>query len=212
MTDTYDWLFQKRAIGSKTAPNLLVLHPLERFDGTDEGKPRESAYEWYRQLAAGKWGILFVECTTCSDNPADRGHSPDGFLMTESNLPEFQRLVREIKEISPETVLMIQRSTGHPENDMTGTKNFMELPTSENNRCLTNMIKGSIVAAEAGFDGCLRVRDQRLLLLVREHGHRGRPVCRSNEGHDLVAIVQQVRHERAVLVDKVGIDEDSGLE
>jgi len=114
MADNYDWLFQRRAIGPKTAPNLLVLHPLERSDGTAEGKPRESAYDWYRQMAAGQWGVLFVECTTCSDDPAERGHYPDGFLMTESNLPEFSRLVREIKEVSPETILMIQLSTGSP--------------------------------------------------------------------------------------------------
>ena len=106
MTDTYDWLFQERAIGSKIAPNLLVLHPLERGNGTPEGKPNEAAFEWYRQLARDHWGILFVECTTCSDDPAQRGHMPNGFLMTESNLPEFRRMVREIKEISPETVLM----------------------------------------------------------------------------------------------------------
>jgi len=153
MAENYDWLFQRRAIGCKTAPNLLVLHPLERSDGTDEGKPRESAFEWYRQLAAGQWGILFVECTTCSNDPADRGHSPYGLLMTESNLPEFKRLVREIKEVSPETVLMIQLSTGLPGNDMAGNKNFMSLSSSEISRSLTNMIKGSVVAAEAGFDG-----------------------------------------------------------
>jgi 2,4-dienoyl-CoA reductase-like NADH-dependent reductase (Old Yellow Enzyme family) len=153
MADNYDWLFQKRAIGHKIAPNLIVLHPLERSDGTAEGKPRESAFDWYRRLAEGHWGILFVECTTCSDDPAERGHSPDGFLMTESNLPEFKRLVREIKEISPETVLMIQLSTGAPGNDRVGNENFMSLPASAISRALTNMVKGSVLAAEAGFDG-----------------------------------------------------------
>ncbi len=153
MAGKYDWLFQERTIGSKTAPNLLVLHPLERSDGTAEGKPRESAFEWYRQLAAGRWGILFVECTTCSDDPDERGHSPYGFLMTESNLPEFKRMVREIKEISPETVLMIQLSTGAPGNDHVGNDNFMRLPASAIQRARDNMIKGAIVAAEAGFDG-----------------------------------------------------------
>ncbi|MEE8397609.1 MAG: hypothetical protein V3S89_01305 [Desulfobacterales bacterium] len=153
MADTYDWLFQERAIGSKTAPNLLVLHPLERSDGTPEGKPRESAFDWYRQLAEGHWGILFVECTTCSDDPAERGHSPDGFLMTESNLPEFKRMVAEIKEISPETVLMIQLSTGSPGNDHVGNDNFMRLPASVISRAQENMVTGSVLAAEAGFDG-----------------------------------------------------------
>lgn len=153
MTDSYDWLFQRRTIGTRTAPNLLVVHPLERFDGTAEGKPRESAFNWYRQLAAGHWGILFVECTTCSDNPSERGHSPDGFLMTEKNLPEFKRLVREIKEISPETILMIQLSTGSPGNDRRGNEKFMSLPSSAINRSLANMIKGGVLAAEAGFDG-----------------------------------------------------------
>jgi len=43
MADNYDWLFQRRAIGSKIAPNLLVFYPLERSDGTHEVKPRESA-------------------------------------------------------------------------------------------------------------------------------------------------------------------------
>jgi len=153
MANSYGWLFQRRAIGPKTAPNLLVLHPLERRDGTAEGKPCESAFDWYRQLAAGQWGVLFVECTTCSDDPAERGHSPDGFLMTESNLPEFKRLVREIKEVSPETVLMIQLSTGSPGNDREGNENFMSLPSSAINRSLANMIEGSVLAAEAGFDG-----------------------------------------------------------
>ena len=153
MADNYDWFFQERAIGSKTAPNLLVLHPLERSDGTAEGKPRESAFDWYRSLAEGQWGILFVECTTCSDDPAERGHSPYGFLMTESNLPEFKRLVREIKEISPETVLMIQLSTGSPGNDHVGNENFMRLPASAISRSLANMVKGGVLAAEAGFDG-----------------------------------------------------------
>ena len=153
MTDNYDWLFQERAIGSKTAPNLVVLHPLERFDGTREGKPRESAFAWYRTLAEGHWGILFVECTTCSDNPDERGHSPYGFLMTESNLPEFKRMVREIRSISPETVLMIQLSTGAPGNDHVGNENFMKLPASAIRRARDNMVRGSVVAAEAGFDG-----------------------------------------------------------
>ena len=153
MADNYDWLFQERAIGQKTAPNLLVLHPLERSDGTPEGKPRESAFDWYRSLAEGQWGILFVECTTCSDDPADRGHSPHGFLMTEKNLPEFKRLVREIKEISPETVLMIQLSTGSPGNDHVGNENFMNLPASSIRRAQANMVKGGVLAATAGFDG-----------------------------------------------------------
>jgi 2,4-dienoyl-CoA reductase-like NADH-dependent reductase (Old Yellow Enzyme family) len=153
MSYNYNWLFQRRAIGSKVAPNLLVLHPLERSMGDSKGKPRESAFEWYRQLAEGHWGILFVECTTCSDNPADRGHSPDGFLMTKSNLPEFRRLVREIKNISPETVLMIQLSTGSPGNDYIGNESFMNLPSSVIYRALENMIKGGLLAVKAGFDG-----------------------------------------------------------
>jgi len=153
MTDNYDWLFQKRAIGSKVAPNLLVLHPLERGDGDPEGKPNESAFAWYRQLAAGHWGILFVECTTCSDDPAERGHMPNGFLMTEKNLPEFKRMVREIKEISPETVLMIQVSTGEPGNDNRGNEKFMKLPASKISQVQANMVTGSLLAAEAGFEG-----------------------------------------------------------
>ena len=153
MADHYDWLFQKRAIGSKTAPNLLALHPLERSIGTPEGKPREVAYDWYRRFAEGQWGILFVECTTCSDRPDERGHSPNGFLMTESNLPEFKRMVQEIKEISPDTVLMIQLSTGDLGCDWVGNENSMALPAADISRSRDNMIIGSVLAAEAGFDG-----------------------------------------------------------
>ncbi len=176
MADNYDWLFQRRAIGPKTAPNLLVLHPLERSDGTAEGKPRESAYDWYRQMAAGQWGVLFVECTTCSDDPAERGHYPDGFLMTESNLPEFSRLVREIKEVSPETILMIQLSTGSPGSGREGNENFMSLSSSAISRSLANMIKGSVLAAEAGFDGM----DLKLC-----HGHLTfQLLCEANKRQD----------------------------
>jgi 2,4-dienoyl-CoA reductase-like NADH-dependent reductase (Old Yellow Enzyme family) len=73
--------------------------------------------------------------------------------MTNGNLPEFRRLVREIKEVSPETILMIQLSTGSPGNDYEGNKNFMSLPSSTISRSLSNMIKGGVLAAEAGFDG-----------------------------------------------------------
>jgi len=176
MDDGYDWLFRRRAIGSITTPNLLVLQPLERADGTPEGKPTESAYGWYRKLAAGHWGVLFVENTTCSNDPAERGHLPDGFLMTESNLPGFGRLVREIKEISPETVLMIQLSTGLPGNDHEGNKNFMSLPASTISRLLANMIRGAILAAEAGFDGV----DLKLC-----HGHLTfQLLCEANKRQD----------------------------
>jgi 2,4-dienoyl-CoA reductase-like NADH-dependent reductase (Old Yellow Enzyme family) len=176
MDDGYDWLFRRRAIGSITTSNLLVLQPLERADGTPEGKPTESAYGWYRKLAAGHWGVLFVENTTCSNDPAERGHLPDGFLMTESNLPEFRRLVREIKEISPETVLMIQLSTGLPGNDHEGNKNFMSLPASTISRLLANMIRGAILAAVAGFDGV----DLKLC-----HGHLTfQLLCEANKRQD----------------------------
>ena len=176
MDDGYDWLFRRRAIGSITTPNLLVLQPLERADRTPEGKPTESAYGWYRKLAAGHWGVLFVENTTCSNDPAERGHLPDGFLMTESNLPGFRRLVREIKEISPETVLMIQLSTGLPGNNHEGNKNFMSLPASTISRLLANMIRGAILAAVAGFDGV----DLKLC-----HGHLTfQLLCEANKRQD----------------------------
>jgi 2,4-dienoyl-CoA reductase-like NADH-dependent reductase (Old Yellow Enzyme family) len=176
MADNYDWLFRRRAIGSKTAPNLLVLQPLERADGTAEGKPSGSAYGWYRKLAAGHWGVLFVENTTCSDDPTERGHSPNGFLMTESNLPEFRRLVREIKEVSPETVLMIQLSTGSPGNDQDGNKNFMSLPASAISRLLANMVRGAVLAADTGFDGM----DLKLC-----HGHLTfQLLCEANKRQD----------------------------
>jgi len=153
MADNFDWLFRRRSVGFKTAPNLLVLQPLERGDGTAEGKPSESAYGWYRKLAAGHWGILFVENTTCSNDPAERGHSPNGLLLNESHLPEFTRLVREIREVSPETVVMIQLSTGSPGNGREGNADFMNLPASAISRSLTNMVNGAVLAAEAGFDG-----------------------------------------------------------
>jgi 2,4-dienoyl-CoA reductase-like NADH-dependent reductase (Old Yellow Enzyme family) len=146
-------LFEERAIGSKTAPSRLVVHPLERNDGTPEGRPSESAFEWYRRLAAGRWGILFVECTTCSEDPAERGGRPDGFLMNEETLPYFKRLVSEIREISPDTVVMIQLGSGSVGLDREGNSNFMSLTASKIDRLLENMIRGGILAAEAGFDG-----------------------------------------------------------
>jgi len=176
MVDNYDWLFQKRKIGSKMAPNLLVLQPMEHSNGKAEGKPSESIYEWYRKLAAGHWGILFVENTTCSDDPAERGHAPKGLLMTEGNLPEFKRLAREIKDISPETVLLIQLGTGLPGNDHRGNKNFMSLPASTISRLQASMVKGAILSAEAGFDGM----DLKLC-----HGHLTfQLLCETNKRQD----------------------------
>ena len=176
MVGIYDWLFQKRKIGSKIAPNLLVLQPIEHSNGKAEGKPSESTYEWYRKLAAGHWGILFVENTTCSDDPAERGHMPNGLLMTEGNLFEFKRLVREIKEVSPETVLLVQLSTGLPGNDERGNKNFLSLSASTISRLQASMVKGAILSAEAGFDG---------IELKLCHGHLTfQLLCETNKRQD----------------------------
>jgi len=73
--------------------------------------------------------------------------------MTERNLPDFRRLVREIKAECPETVLMIQLSTGAPGNDHVGNDNFMRLPAAAIDRARDHMIRGGGLAAEAGFDG-----------------------------------------------------------
>jgi len=73
--------------------------------------------------------------------------------MTERNLPDFRRLVREIKAECPETVLMIQLSTGAPGNDHVGNDNFMRLPAAAIDRARDHMIRGGVLAAEAGFDG-----------------------------------------------------------
>ena len=139
ISDNYNWLFKEGKMGSKIVPNLLVANPVERNSGTPEGKPTDSSYERYCSLARGKWGVVFVECTTVSDKPSERGHYPDGFLLNDNTVDDFASLVREMRAINPETIIMIQICTG----SLGGSdETFLNLSADDIKRAQDRMVKG----------------------------------------------------------------------
>lgn len=50
-------------IGSLTAPNRLVVHPMEGCDGKSSGEPDELTIRRYERFAAGGAGLLWFEAT-----------------------------------------------------------------------------------------------------------------------------------------------------
>lgn len=89
-------LAQPLSIGGRTAANRVVYQPMEGCDGTREGSPGELTFRRYRRFAAGGPGIVWLEAIAV--RPEGRAN-PRQLYLTERNLGDFSRMIREIKEV-----------------------------------------------------------------------------------------------------------------
>ena len=149
MNSAIEKLYQPVQIGSKKAPNRLAASPMEMNISGRNGLPTEVNFDRYRALARGKWGIVFAEHATASDNPAHRAWGPDGLLLTSNTVEEFITLVNEFKKINPEALLIQQIGTGNRGDG----EAYLEITTQEIEDSLTDLVTAGVLAAKAGFDG-----------------------------------------------------------
>ena len=90
----YETLATPVRIGSRTAPNRIVDHPMECNDADAAGNPSDLTFQRYLKLAEGGAGIINVESMTVSALSRARKNQ---LQITGKNAEHLARLVKEIK-------------------------------------------------------------------------------------------------------------------
>ena len=98
-------LAQPLHIGNKTAPNRMVIHPMECNDAKPNGDPSELTFKRYRRLARGGAGMITVESATI--NYESRARKNQLGAQAE-NLKGLTELVSAMREENPDPLIIIQ--------------------------------------------------------------------------------------------------------
>lgn len=154
----YDHLFTQGAIGKQTTCNRFVAQPMEGNDAVD-GNVSQRTLKRYQRLAQGNWGVIVVEAISVDASSLARKNQ---LVLTRDHISGFRELVRQIKHISPQTVVMFQITHAGRK----GGKEFSQptalyepahgarlLTTSEVHTIAKQFIEAAFLAEQAGADG-----------------------------------------------------------
>jgi 2,4-dienoyl-CoA reductase-like NADH-dependent reductase (Old Yellow Enzyme family) len=92
-------------IGAKTAQNRIVNQPMECNDADAVGNPTDRTFARYRNLARGGAGIIIVESMTITYESRARKKQ---LRISEETAPNLERLVREMKAVNPNPLILFQ--------------------------------------------------------------------------------------------------------
>ncbi len=183
---------------NKTIYNRLVCQAMEGCDGTFDGKPDELTKRRFKRLASGGAGLIWFEATAVLE---EGRANPRQLYITENNLDAFKKQVEDIKETAFKTngyePIVIMQAThsgryakpnGTPEPLIAYNNPIFEKdnPISAE-RIVTDeyldrvgeaLVKGSLLAEKAGFDGvdikcCHRYLNSELLSAYNREGKYG---------------------------------------
>ena len=87
-------VFKPVKIGNRTIGNAMGIHPMEGCDGTLDGKPGELTFRRWRRFGEGGAKLIWGEATAVVPEALA---NPRQLLMSERNLLEFERLLKETR-------------------------------------------------------------------------------------------------------------------
>jgi 2,4-dienoyl-CoA reductase (NADPH2) len=87
-------LLEPVRVGPYTLPNRLAVHPMEGFDGDDEGRPGEPAIRRYGRYATGGAGLIWFEATAVVKEGRSNPHQ---LCLQRGSAEAFRRLVAETR-------------------------------------------------------------------------------------------------------------------
>lgn len=157
MTD-YPKLFSPGRIGHRTTINRFVAQPMEGNDA-DRGAVSERTLERYRNLAKGDWGIIVVEAISITPHSRARKNQ---LVIDRAGLGGYARLVKEIKSISPDTVVLFQITHSGRKSGKDFSEPVAAYKPTGGNRLLSagdlrqiqkGFVESVLLAHEAGADG-----------------------------------------------------------
>ena len=185
-------------IANKIVHNRLACQAMEGCDGTDDGSPDNLTKRRYERFAKGGAGIIWFEATAVLK---EGRANPRQLYITDNNLDNFKKQVANIKETALKTngyePIVIMQAThsgryskpnGAPEPLIAYNNPIFENdnPISKD-RIVTDeyldrvgaaLVKGSLLAEKAGFDGvdikcCHRYLNSELLSAYEREGKYG---------------------------------------
>ena len=191
-------LKEKVSIGNKIANNRLCCQAMEGCDGTPDGSPDELTKRRYERFSKGGAGIIWFEATACQE---DGRANPRQLWLKDRNLDEFKKIVYDIKETGLrengfEPIVIMQNTHsgryskphGTPAPRIAYNNPIFEVdnPISKDQILSDNdldkigdaMVKNSVLAEKAGFDGvdikcCHRYLNSELLSAYEREGKYG---------------------------------------
>ena len=147
-------------IGKKTAANRIVFQPMECNDAHPNGDPSDLTIRRYRRFAEGGAGVIFSESLTLTTESRARKSQ---MAITEENAEGLARLVKEMREVNPEPLILFQLNQSGKLSEAAFSKVISVYPTGEPDiHVLTekeieeigsNFVKAAVIAKQVGADG-----------------------------------------------------------
>jgi 2,4-dienoyl-CoA reductase-like NADH-dependent reductase (Old Yellow Enzyme family) len=147
-------------VGKKVAPNRIVNQPMECNDGDASGNATDLTFQRYRRLAEGRAGIIVVESMTLSYESRSRKNQ---LKISEETAPGLEKLVRDIKEINSESLILFQINHSGSVSNPTFSKvvsvyprkdpSIHVLAEEEIEEIGQLFAKAAVIAKQAGADG-----------------------------------------------------------
>lgn len=156
-------LFSPIQIGTRVAPNRIVINAMECSDALPNGDPGEETYKRYENYFKGKAGIVVLEAITPQYDYIARKNQ---LSIREHNVPALKKFVAHMKAINPETLFLFQithsgeissnqcsqriRVTEEP---LPGYEDSTLVREKEIDQVIEDYVNGSRLAYEVGADG-----------------------------------------------------------
>ena len=147
-------------IGNKTAPNRIIVQPMECNNADADGNPTDLTFERYKKLAEGKAGMLTVEALTIAHESRARKNQLE---ITERNKVGLKKLVETIRAVDGETLIIFQiNHSGNISNGVfskvvspyhTGNPEIYVLTDDDLEEIKERFATAARIAREVGADG-----------------------------------------------------------
>jgi NADPH-dependent glutamate synthase beta subunit-like oxidoreductase/2,4-dienoyl-CoA reductase-like NADH-dependent reductase (Old Yellow Enzyme family) len=128
--------------GTLRSPNRFCAQPITGCDGTFDGTPTERTIRRYVRVAAGGYGLIWLESTLAG------GQSQAAALRLDQNTePAFRELVRRVQESAPTPPLLILQLRS----SFKGSADHCD--DRELGRLRDELVSSALRAADTGFAG-----------------------------------------------------------
>lgn len=158
-----DPLFTPIKIGTRTAPNRIVINAMECCDADSDGNPTEKTYDRYRKLFEGGAGIIDLEAITAQYRSRSRKSQ---LSILPKNADALKKFVAEMKSVNSETLFIFQlthsgeisnpafstrvRVTDEP---LPGYEDAVLLTDADVDLLMDELVMAAVIAHDAGADG-----------------------------------------------------------
>ena len=197
-SDDISCLKENVLIDGKMIPNRIVYQPMEGCDASPDGSPGELTERRYLRFASGGAGIIWFEAVSCL--PEGRAN-PRQLMLNDENIDKYKILLEKIRETAIKengcAPLIIMQNThsgrysrpnGVPEPVIAYNNELFEkdkpidrsriISDEGLDRVKESLVKNSVLAEKAGFDGvdvkcCHRYLNSELLSAYEREGRYG---------------------------------------